>query len=810
MSAVLRDLKHAARMLARNPVFTGVVVGTLALGIGLNTAVFSAIDALLLRPLPGVARADQLVLAYRTTPGDLYGGNSPAHYFDVRRRSAEVFSGVASWSFERVNISSAGTTQRVFAMMASANYFSMLGVSAERGRVFAPEEDTGEGAHPVIVLSHAGWKNQFGGDDHVVGRSVVLNGQPFTVIGVAQKDFAGTMPVVTPTLWVPLAQIRQVRPGGDNLATRDNNFLGMMGRLKPGVTLAQAAGRMAAISAELLAEYPNSYRDRGIELLLQSKAGIAPETRSTERGLSAILMAVVAMLLLIACVNVANLLLARARDRSREMAIRLGLGAGRGVVIRQLLTESMLLAVLSGAAGAALAWWVVGAVNRIRLPIGLDITPGFEVNSKVLAFTLALSLATGLIFGLVPALQATTPSLVPALKGETPSGGSKSRLSRGLVITQVALSIILLISAGLFLHDLKAATAVDKGFNSANLLLADLDPGLQGYSRARMAELYTRLLERLRAAPDVAAVGLADNVPLGISGSDWSVTIPGYTPGPSEDMSIHVSTVTPGYFEAMGTPLLAGHDFTGADDSTAAHTVVVNQRFVDRFWPGQRALGRVIQTGRHDHTIVGVVPTGKYQRLGEAPMAYMFMPNEQHFTRSMSVLIRTRGDPMAAASLVRTEVAAFDPDLPVSDVRTMESHLGFALLAARLSGSVLGIFGGLGLLLASIGIYGVMAGAVSQRRKEIGIRIAIGAAGEAIVRLLVREGLVMVGIGTTIGMIGALAASRVIGSMLYSGTGLDWVTFISVPLILGAVALLAIWLPARKASSVDPVITLRA
>ena len=305
------------------------------------------------------------------------------------------------------------------------------------------------------------------------------------------------------------------------------------------------------------------------------------------------------------------------------------------------------------------------------------------------------------------------------------------------------------------------------------------------------------------------AAGLGENVPLGVGGNDWGVTVPGYTPGPGENMSIHVNTITPGYFEAMGIPVLTGRAFTTADDSAAAHTVVINQRFVDRFWPGQSALGRVIRTGGADHTIIGIVPTGKYQRLGEEPLAFMYMPNEQHFSRDMSIHVRTRGNPMALAPVLRAEVAAFDPNLPVSDIRTMESHLGFALLAARLTGSVLGIFGGLGLLLASIGIYGVMAGAVSQRSKEIGIRIAIGAAGEAIVRLLVKEGLVMVGIGTAIGMIGALAASRVIGSMLYGGTGLDWVTFTSVPLILGGVALLAIWLPSRRASMVDPVITLR-
>ncbi len=809
MSTLPRDLRHAVRMLARDPTFTIVVVATLALGIGLNTAVFSAIDTLLLRPVPGVAGGDELILTYRTSHGERYGSNSPAHYLDVRRRSAEVFAGVAAWSLEPVSLAASGKSQWVYAMLASGNYFSLLGVSAERGWVFTADEDVGEGAHPVIVLSHAGWKNLFGMDQQVVGRPVILNGQAYTVIGVAEPEFVGTMPVITLALWVPLTQIGHVRGDGSSFETRDNNFLKVIGRLKPGVTVEQAAARVTAMSAELLAAYPASYRDRGISLFPMAKAGIDPEFRASEVGLSGIVMAVVVMLLLIACVNVANLLLARARDRSREMAIRLGLSASRAVIVRQLLTESLLLATVSGAAGVALASWVIAIVNRVRFPIGVDLTLGLAVNGTVLAFTLGLSLVTGMVFGLVPALQASRPALIPALKGETPAGGSKSRLSRALVVTQIALSVMLLISAGLFLRNLQAATTLDKGFNSANLLVADLDPGLQGYPRARTADFYDRLLQRLRDDPRVVAAGLGRSVQLGVDGSDWGVTIPGYQPRPDENMSINVNGVTPGYFEAMGTPLVAGRGFDLTDEGAAGHTVVVNRRFVDRFWPGQSGLGRTFRTGGEDHTIIGVVPTGKYQRLGEEPMAFMFVPQAQHFSASMAVHVRTRGNPLALAPLLRAEVAALDPDLPVSDIRSMDQHLGIALLPARLAASVLGLFGGLGLLLASIGTYGVMAGAVSQRTREIGIRIAIGAAGAAIVRLLVREGLALVGVGVAIGLLGALAVARIISSTLYGAGGPDWVTFTVVPLVLGGVALLAVWIPSRRASRVDPVVALR-
>lgn len=811
MSTLLRDLKHALRMLARRPAFTLIVVATLALGIGLNTAVFSAVDALILRPLPGVDRPNELLQLYRSGPGQDYGSNSPAHFRDVRERSRDIFSDVAASSVEILSLAVDGQAHRVYGSLASANFFSALGVRPALGRFFTAEEDIGEGAHPVVVLSHSSWTGLFGRDPGIVGRSVVLNGQAYSVVGVAPETFRGAMPILTPALWMPLTQVGQARPGsGTTLETRGNNFLSILARPLPGVTLGAIQGRLDAISRQLLEEYPDHYRERGITIVPQAEAGFHPTVRAAQFGLTSMVMAVVVLLLLIACVNVANLLVAQARERSREMAIRLGLGARRRVIIRQLLTESTLLAVVSGGVGIMLAWWAIDLANRIRLPMaGFNLSPGLEVNPKVLVFTLAVSLVTGIIFGLVPALQATRPDLIPALKGEAPSGGRRSRLSRGLIVTQVALSIVLLISAGLFLRNLEAATRVDKGFISEHLLIADLDPGLQGYSRARTEEFYRQLLERLRTHPAVEVVGLANDVQLGLGGSDGGVRIPDYTPRPDEDMSINYAIVTPEYFATLGTPILRGREFLATDDSSAARAIIVNQRFVDRFWPGQEGLGKTVRTHGADRTVVGVVPTGKYRRLGEPPTAYMWMAQAQTWRSGMSLHIRTKGDPLALAATVRNEVAALDPNLPVSDVRSMETHLGIALLPARIVGSALGVFGVLGLFLASIGIYGVMSGAVVQRTREIGIRIAIGAAGSSVVRLLVREGLVLVGIGTAIGLAGALVASQLIRSMLYSGSGLDPVTFATVPLVLGGVALLAIWIPSRRASTVDPIEALR-
>ncbi|MHB1327608.1 MAG: ADOP family duplicated permease, partial [Gemmatimonadales bacterium] len=636
------------------------------------------------------------------------------------------------------------------------------------------------------------------------------NGVAYTVVGVAPEEFRGAMPILTPALWMPLTQVAHARPGGNNsLQTRNNNFLNVIARPVPGVSMGAIEGRLDAIIRQLREEHPDNYRETSINIVRQQDAGFHPEIRTAQYGLTSIVMAVVVLLLLIACVNVANLLLSQARERSREMAIRLGLGARRSVIIRQLLTESVLLSVISGGIGVVLAWWAIGLANQIRLPVDLDMTPGLEVNPTVLLFTLGVSLLTGIIFGLAPALQATQPDLIPALKGESPSGGRRSRLTHGLVITQIALSIVLLVSAGLFLRNLERATQVDKGFDSSNLLIADLDPGLQAYSRARTDQFYQQLIERIRANPAVKSVALINDVQLGIGSSDWGVTVPGYTPSPTERMSIDAAVVSPEYFATLGTELISGREFLATDDSAAVRVLIVNQRFVDRFWPGQDGVGRTVRTGGRDHTVIGVVPTGKYRRLGEAPTAFMWVPHAQSWRSGMSLHIRTSGDPLALSSLVRSEVAALDPNLPVSNIRTMEQHLGIALLPARIAGSVLGLFGVLGLFLASIGIYGVMSGAVVQRTKEIGIRIAIGAAGGAIVKLLVREGLVLVGIGTVIGLAGALVASQLIRGMLYGGSGLDPATFAAVPLILGAVALLAIWIPSRRASNVDPIEALR-
>jgi predicted permease len=811
MANLLNDLKFARRLLVKSPLFTTVVVATLAIGIGLNTAVFSTVDALLLRPLPGARSPEELVQVYRSYRGGWqFGSNSIPHFNSLRERSGQVFSDVATFGLGYMNLSASDRPRRVMGSMVSANFFSVLGVGAARGRVFTPDEDVGRGAHPVAVLSDAGWRGLFGSDSSIVGRAVVLNGKSYTIVGVTPPQFKGALPVLTPTLWVPLMQLADIHLGDEGLfESRGRNNLFVIARLRAGVDIALANDRMTALMAQLRSEYPDDYENSGINLVPQAQTGIHPMFKDAQVGLSAVVMAVVGVLLLIACANVANIFLARARSRDREMAIRLSVGAGRADLVRQLLTESLVFSFVAGLAGLAVALWAMGLVNRIALPMDIDFAADLRLSPSVLVFTLGVSVATGLLFGLAPALQATRPALVPSLKGDAPAGASRSRLSRGLVVAQTALSIILLVCAGLFLRNLKAATSVDKGFVSDNLFLAEVDPGMQGYSRARSEDFFRRLIERLGAAPGVRAVGLGDRAPLGIGESDRDVTIPGYTPGPNEFMSVQYSTVDPGYFAALGIPIVRGRGFTARDDSTAPPALVVNQRFAERFWRGQDAVGRTVRIGGRDHTVIGVVPTGKYMRLGEEPTPFMYQAQAQHWNSGMTVFVRTAGEPSAIAATLRSEVAALDPNLPLANARTMNSHLGIALLPARLIGGALGVFGLLALGLASVGIYGVVAYSVAQRTREIGIRMALGAAASDAVRLVMRQGLAPVLLGTAIGMAGALAVAQLIRSVLYGGSALDPLTFAVVPLVLLGVAMLATWIPARRAAAIDPMVALR-
>ncbi len=811
MSTLAHDFRVARRQLVKSPLFTTIVVTTLALAIGLNTAVFSALDALLLRPLPGVRDPHEIVQLYRSWPGGLdYGSSSIPHYEDVRSRSGDVYSDVALWSFTPFNIAATGTPHRVMGSLASANFFSTLGVVPVRGRFFVPAEDTGRLAHRVAVLSWSAWQTLFGADEHVVGTHVVINGNQYEIVGVAPREFKGIMPIITPAIWVPLTQLEDAQPGsGFRWTARGNNSFSLIARLKPGVSVTQARDRMQALVAQLRAEHPDDYRQSGISVVLQADAGIHPIIRNAEVGLTLAVMAVVVILLLIACLNVANLFLARARDRAREMAVRISIGATRGSLVRQLLIESLTFAAVSALTGLAIAQWAITLVNRITLPLDFDFSAGLSLSPTVLAFTVVVSVLAALAFGIAPALQATNPSLVPALKGEAPAGESRSHVRGGLIVAQMALSIVLLVSAGLFLRNLRAAASSDKGFNSANLLVAEMDPGMQGYDRARVEAFYRTLTERISAQPGVVAVGYAQWLPLSANESDTRAEIPGYTPAPDENMSVQYGIVDEGYFDAMGIPVTSGRGFRPSDDSAAQRVMVVNREFARKYLSGRDPVGTTVRVSGRDYQVIGMVPTGKYFRLGEPPTPFMYFAQRQRFDAGLFIAIRTTGNAGALIPVLRREVAALDPTLPLANVKTMDEFLGFALLPARLSGVVLGVFGALGLALAAVGMYGVMAYSVSQRTREIGIRMAIGAAAGDVVRLVMGQGLRLVAIGGIIGLVLAFGASRALGSVLYGDGENDVLTFVAVPLILASAAMLATWAPARRAAATDPLTALR-
>jgi predicted permease len=807
--SILNDFKVARRLLTKSPLFTTIVVATLALAIGLNTAVFSAVDAQLLRPMPGIHRPDQMVQLYRTAAGGvLYNSNSIPHFQDVRDRSGDVFSSVALWTFNPFNIAARGEPKLAMGAVATAGYFNTVGIAPLRGRFFVPAEDSGLLAHRVVVLSYVGWQKLFGGDESIVDRDITLNGQQYRVIGISPETFTGTMPMVTPLLWVPLTQLAEASPGSErNFERRSNNSYNVIARMKEGATIAAVNDRMNRLVTELQATYPDEYRESKITVVRQSDAGIHPMFRSAQFGLSAVVM-VVGILLLIACVNVANLFLARGRDRAREMAVRLSLGAARGALIRQLMIESLMFSAISAALGLVIAQWAISITNQVTLPFDIEFSAGLSLSPMVLTFTVVVAILAAVLFGIAPALQATRPSLIPALKGEAPAGESRSRIRSGLVVAQMALSIVLLTCAGLFLRNLKAATTFDKGFKSENLLVATMDPGMQGYNRARTEQFYDQLRARLLAQPSVQKVGFTQILPLSLNESDTDVQPAGYTRSNDESMSVQYSIVTDGYFDAMGIRILQGRDFRVSDDSAAQRVLVVNEQFAKKFFKGD-ALGKMVRTRGAEHIIVGVVPTGKYQRLGEPAQSFMYFAQGQRFNAGITVVIRTAGDPNALIPTLRAEVAALDRTLPLANVQSMESQLGIALMPARITGAALGVFGVLGLLLAAIGMYGVMAYSVAQRTREIGIRMAIGAAASDVVNLVMRQGLRLVLIGGVIGLAGAIGASRLLGGILYGGGENDIVTFVAVPILLIAVAALATWVPARRAAGTDPLAALR-
>ena len=811
IDTLVQDLRYGARMLRKNLGFTLIAVITLSLGIGANTAIFSLVNTILFRPLP-VREPQRLVSVFPTIQrtGEAQAFSYP-NYVDMRDRN-DVFSDLAAFHFAGMSLSRNGANEIIYGYLVSGNYFEMLGVKAALGRTFTPEDDRTPGAHPVAVLSYASWQKRFGADRNIVGQTMLLNNRSYTIIGVAPPRFNGTEVIFAPELWAPMMMLGQIEPGSRQLEQRNISSSYCVGRLKPGVSVAQAESALTNLMAQLGREYPDSNEGKG--MMLTPPGLIFPTVRTPFIGFAGVLMFTVALVLLIACANLAGLFVARAAGRRKEIAIRLSLGASRARLVRQLLTESLLLALAGGGVGVLLAARLIDLVMAFRPPISIPLLIDLRLDWRVLSFTVILSMLTGTLFGLLPALQATKPALAPALKDESALGGyRRSRLRNALVVAQVALSLVLLVAAGLVVRSLQRMHVMSPGFNPDHVVTLTMSLSNQGYDEARGKQFQQQIIDRLSNLPGVKSAAITDLLPLSLSISDSYVFIEGAPPtrGAQTPYALN-SRISPGYFQTMEIPLVAGRVFTERDRENAPRTVVINETFARRFWPGQNALGKRFRYRSADGPlveVVGIVKDGKYFSLGEDPKPFFYLPLLQSYDDTTTLIVRTTNDPGAALATIRGEVLRLDPTMPFAEVKTLTEHMSLSLFPLRIGASVVGSFGLLALLLAAIGIYGVTAFAVSQRTREIGIRMALGAQGAGVLRLIIKQGLTLMMIGLGLGLAGALMLTRLMSSVLYGVSATDVATFVSVTALLGLVVLLACYLPAHRATKVDPLVALR-
>src|SRR6266540_108251 len=808
MQTLWQDLRYGARMLRKKPRFTLIAIITLALGIGANTAIFSLVNTALLRPLP-VERPEQLVSINNVSL------NIPVisypNYRDFRDRN-NSFSGMLAYRYTTLGLSNNGVNERVWGYLATGAYFEVLGVKPALGRFFTPDDDKSPGAHPVAVITYDCWQKRYAGDPQVMGKTVIINGRNFTIIGVAPQGFYGSEIIYRPEIWFPSMMQAQI-DGWSELETRGSPTFFAQGRLKPGVTMSQAEAELKTIAAQLAREFPND--NEGMTVTLSPAGLFGAWMRGPIIGFAGVLMAVVGLVLLLACTNLANLLLAHATERRKEIAIRLAIGAGRWRLVRQLLTESVALAALGGAFGLALAYWLVDAVMAFKPPLDIPLTTELHLDARVLLFTIAVSLLTGVVFGLLPALQATKPELVPALKDETSIGGyRRSWLRSGLVVMQVALSLVLLICAGLVLRGLQNAQRLSPGMVAQGAVEMSFDLGLQGYDGPRIQQFKQQILARARVLPGVQAVGLTDFVPLSMNMNNNAVYIEGQPAPQGANVPLAMtSRATPGFLAALGTQLLQGRDFTEQETEAKQRVAVVNETFARRFWLGQSPLGKRFSfegAAGPWIEIVGLMQDGKYFSLSEEAQSFVYVNLRPDSGSFLTLVARTAGDPQALIAALRREFQQLDANLPVYNVKTLTEHMAVPLFPGRVAATLLGSFGLLALLLAAIGIFGVMSYAVTQRTREIGIRMALGANAAGIFRLVVGHGLTLTAIGLGIGLAVAVAGTRLLATLLFGVSATDPLTFAVIALLLALVALLACWIPARRATKVDPMEALRA
>ena len=799
-------------MLLSHPGFTAVAVLTLALGIGANTAIFTLLDKVLIRPLP-VDEPERLVTFVRGAAAEPEIFSYPL-YADLRDRN-EVLAGLVALFQRPMSLSDGNQNQRVVGEIVSGNYFAVLGVRPALGRFFLPEEDRTPGTHPVVVIGHGLWQRRFGADPLVIGRTVALNANRYAVVGVAPAEFAGTTRGTATDVYVPAMMQPQVQQGS-LLANRNSGWLRLIGRLKPDVSREQAQAALRILLDEAARVDPQSKGQPqpkgqgklGNIVLNDGSRGFLNRVQDVSLPLT-LLMGVVGFVLLIACANVANLLLARASTRSSEIAVRLAVGASRWRIVRQLLTEGTILAVLGGGAGLLVAYGVTGLLLDVQQQTNfVPRTFDGSLDGRALLFTLALSLLTGVVFTLVPALRSSRPDFGAALKMDTrvlSSGGRRVSVRNLLVVTQVALSIVVLIGAGLCIKSLRALQAIDPGFEPARVLTASFDLRLNGYTEARGRQLMSDLSQRVAVLPAVEAVSFANIV--AFSDLFWisGATIDGYQPQPNERMGFDFNAISPDYFRTLGTPLVSGREFTAQDSTDAPRVVIVNEATARRYWPGQDAVGK--RTSRGD--VVGVVRDSKEKGLTADPRPAIYLPLLQSYAPELTLHVRTTTAPHTLSAAVRHELHSLDATLPVFNLRSLEEQKDGSLYSERLAAALLTLFAVLALSVAAIGIYGMLSYAVTERTREMGIRLAHGAQPRDLLKLVVGQGMLLTLVGLLVGVGASFGLTRLIERLLFGVSTTDPLTFALIPLLLAAVALLACWIPARRATRMNPLAALR-
>ena len=806
MDTLLQDVRFGLRQLRKSPAFTVAAVLTLALGIGANTTVFTWLKAVIFNPLPGVDAGGLVSVRWRSPEGNPVSFSWP-DFVDFRKRN-QTLQGLAAGRMTAMNLGEGNQAERVWGMLVSANYFDTMGVRPLVGRSFAAEEDQNPGGHPVAVISHHLWQTRFGEDTGIVGRQVRLNKQNFTIVGVAPEPFQGSVLGLRFDLWVPAVMQQAILSGAGSLDQRGAHWLEGWARLKPGVSPARAEAELTAIAAQLAREFSQSDQfPRALTTPVWKEGGgrmLAP--------VMFLLMTVVGVVLLIACANLSNLLLARAAGRNREIAIRLALGVSRGRLIRMLLIENALIALLGCAAAFAAVPAATGLLGNFTPATDLPVRLVARPDAGVFLFGLGVSALATLLFGLLPALRASRPRIAETLRDDSGglAGSRRTWLRNSLVVAQVSLSLVLLVAAGLLLKSLDRARTADPGFDARNVLVAGIDLLPNGYDAARGRSALRQMTEKISALPGVTAVSTIRRLPLGLGGtSSSSFTVEGYVPAKNEEMRAYTHVLGPDYFHTMNTPLIAGREFTPNDTDLTQNVVVVNQTFARRYFAKTNPIGQRVRGSRDWLVVVGVAKDSKFQSLDEPAAPAVYFPVAQSFASEVNFVVRTSADPLSMARPVEQAIHSIDPSLPLYGIRSLETSIGAAYFAQRLGGSLLGFFGALALALAAVGMYAVLAYSVTQRAREMGIRMALGASRADVLRLVLGQGLSLAGAGLAIGLSLAVAVTRLMRSLLFGVSATDVPTLVGVSVLLLVVICAASILPARKATRIDPIVAIR-